>query len=736
MTNHSSQIGPGARALYKYAELDRLISPCSIAVVGASARAGSFGLRTLHNLREFDGAVYPVNPNHSEIAGLRCYASMNALPETPDCVVLAVGRDRVEQAVEDCVRAGAGGIIVYGSGFGETGRAELIELQDRIVNKVRGTGTRLLGPNCLGITNYARRARILFGRMPQPGPPRAGAIGLVTQSGSVSMSLGQAAERGIAISHAIPVGNAADVDIADIVAYLAQDDACSAIACVFEGVRDTARLTEAARMALVLDKPLVVYKMAVGEQGAAAALSHTGALAGSHAAYRAVLQAVGAVMVDNLEDVVETAAFLAKAGRPRGRGAAVVIGSGGMGVIAADKAEEFEVPLPQPEGDTLATLKAHVPEFGAARNPCDVTAQAMNDEGALRACAQAMLADPAYSTMVVVHPYADAAASARIPLWSELAARHGKVICNYWATEALEGHGAHALEAEPGIATFRSLRRCFGAISAWHHREQCRLRLSMPEDIPVVDMQARQDAAGMLARHGGCALTERQGKQLLALYGIPVAPDRLVQDAAQAMAAAEQVGYPVVLKIESPDIMHKTDAGVLRVGLRDAAEVQAAVAEILANAAAINPVPRINGVVVQPMVGKGLEVMLGCRVDPQFGPLVVVGLGGVMVELVRDTALAPAPFSERQAVRMLRGLRASAAFEGFRGFPAVDLQRLGAIVARFSVFVADHAQMLEEVDVNPLICSADGIVAVDALVITAAAHAESGSQPIKEQAHA
>jgi len=719
MSHTPSSHGLPARPLYRHADLTRLISPRCIAVVGASIRPGSFGLRTLDNLRGFDGCLYPVNPNYDEVAGMPCYASLGALPQAPDCVVLAVNRDLVEQAVLDSVRAGAGGVIVYAAGFAETGREDLAGLQDRIVRHVHGTGTRLLGPNCLGITNYVRRARIMFGRMPQPRPVRAGAVGLVTQSGSVSMSLGQAVERGIAISHAIPVGNAADVGIADVVAYLAEDDACGAIACVFEGVSDPAALVEAARIALAADKPLVVYKMAVGEQGAAAALSHTGALAGAHGAYKAVLQAAGAVMVDNLEDVIETAAFFAKAKRPQGHGAAVVIGSGGMGVIAADKAEEFGVPLPQPRGDTLKVLKAHVPEFGAARNPCDVTAQALNDDRPIRACADAMLGDPAYSTMVVVHPYADAAASTRVPLWAEVADRHDKVVCNYWASEALEGHGAHALEDEPRIATFRSLRRCFSAIAAWHERDRVRQQSMADSSAPGVDEITRRRASEALSRHAGRALTEREAKQVLASYGVPVVPDVVVHDAHGAAAAAAKLGFPVVLKVESPDILHKTEAGVLKVGLRDAAEVEAAARGILAKAAAIEPPPRVHGILVQPMASRGLEIMMGCNIDPQFGPLVVVGLGGVMVELMRDSALAPAPVSVSRAVEMLRSLKAARVFGGFRGMPAVDLQRLGEIVARFSVFVADHASLLREADVNPLICNTEGIVAVDALIVPA-----------------
>ncbi len=714
-----------ARSLYRHRDLRRLIHPESIAVFGASNRTGSFGLRTLNNLAEFDGRLYAVNPNYDRVGAVDCFASVQALPEVPDCVVVAVNRDLVLDAVRASVEAGAGGVIVYAGGFAETARADLIALQRQVKALVEGTPTRLIGPNCLGITNYARGARILFGRMPVTPKPRPEAIAIVSQSGSVSMALGQAVQRGVAISHAIPVGNAADVGIADLIAYLAEDSACSAIACVFEGVDDPPRLIEAAQVALERDKPLVVYKMAVGEQGAAAALSHTGALAGAHELYRCALESVGAVMVESLEDVIETTAFMAKAGRPRGRGVAVVLGSGGLGVIAADKAEQAGVALPQPEGRTLQVLQEHVPEFGAARNPCDVTAQALNDEGPMRACAHAMLADSAYGALLVVHPYADPISSARVPLWAELAQEHDKIVCNYWATEALEGHGVQELEAEPRIATFRSLGRCFRAIAAWHARQDRREERLTGQCSRLSLESVRVKAAALLGRHAGAALTERAAKELLALYGVPVVSEQVVQTQDDAVAAARRIGFPVVLKIESPDVLHKTESGLVRLGLRDELEVRQAAESLLAKASAMRPAPRVDGVLVQPMIAAGLEIMMGARIDPQFGPMVVVGLGGILVELLKDSVLAPAPVSPGQALRLLQSLRAAAVLSGFRGMPGVDRHRLAEIIARFSEFVADHASSLREVDVNPLICRGEQILAVDALIVTA----ESSRRP-------
>lgn len=708
----------GHRRPYDYSDLVRLIRPRSIAIIGASTRTGSFGLRTLKNLAGFQGTLFPVNAKYESIEGHRCYPSIASVPEKVDCAVIALARELVEEAVADCVKAGVGGVIIYASGFAETGRADLIALQQRLVNLVTGTQTRLMGPNCLGITNYAIGARILFGRMPPPEPLGRAAIGIVAQSGSVAMSLGQAVERGVSISHSLPVGNACDVGVADLVSYLAHDDTCKAIACVFEGVNDPAQLTEAARIASDAEKPLIIYKMAVGAEGAAAALSHTGALAGSHEAYKMALKSAGAIIVDNIEDVIETAVFFAKAGRPTGKGAGVVLGSGGLGVIAADKAEEHGVPLPQPSGKTLDVLKANVPEFGAPRNPCDVTAQALNDERPLAACASAMLKDPIYSALVVVQPYADEISSARVPLWARLAAEHGKIICNYWATESLVGHGAREVEAEPHIATFRSLNRCFTALAAWHDRETRRTRVD--HAVRIVSEPNRKEAGRLLADARERALTEREAKKVLSLYGLNVVREQLASSPSEAARIAQAFGFPVAIKVESPDILHKTEAGVVRLNLRSVADVEASANEILEKAKVLRPSPKINGVLVQSMARPGIEMMVGGRIDPQFGPLVVVGLGGIMVELVKDTALAVAPISPIQARELLGQLKSRSALSGFRGIPAVDLDQLSNTIARFSEFLADHEACLKEVDVNPLICSGSAIVSVDALIVTRA----------------
>jgi acetate---CoA ligase (ADP-forming) len=703
--------------VYSHAELRRLLHPQSVAVIGASARPGSFGERVLLNQQNFAGRTWPVNARYDKIGELTCYPSVGALPEVPDCAVITAARDAVEEIVLDCARAGVGGVIIFASGYAEMGREDRVAAQDRLASIARETGLRIVGPNCLGVVNAVLDSRITFMNITPIPPPRQRAVGIISQSGALGMALAQAVVRGASFSHVLTSGNSCDVDMADFVSYLADDPACTAIACVFEGMASPERFLRAADYAWERDKPLVVYKMATGEEGAAAAMSHTGSLAGSHAAYRAVFRRAGAVLVENFESLVETASFFAKAPPPKAKGAAVVAASGGAAIMAADRAGQYGVPLPQPGAALHELLVSRIPDFGAARNPCDVTGQILNDPESLNVCAGAFLNDPQYATLVVPMTYGYAASAARIPVYDRLAKESGKIVCIAWQAEWLEGPGVKEAEESDRVALFRSMPALFAALAAWTWRAE--KRAATYETIAPTPPEALRAARHMIAAAEGRTLTEREAKAVLALYGVPVVGERLTQSADDAVAAAEALGYPVVLKVESPDLPHKTEAGVIRLNLRDAAEVRSGYDAVMANARRVSPPPRINGVLVQPMVPQGVEMVIGARVDPLFGPLVVVGLGGILVEVLQDTALAPAPVTHADASALLRMLKGEKLLHGFRGAPAVDLDKLADVICRISRFAADHRDAIAELDVNPLICAGARIIAVDALIVPA-----------------
>ena len=458
--------------VYNRSELLKLLDPASIAVIGASTRAGSFGERVLHNLRHYGGRFYPVNSRYQTIGELTCYPNVRDLPEVVDCAVITAAREAVEEIVLDCVKAGVGGAIIFASGYSETGKDDRIAQQERLAAIARESGIRIVGPNCIGVVNATLDSRITFMDITPIPKPGAHSVGIISQSGALGMALAQGVVRGLSVSHVLTSGNSCDVDMADYVNYLVEDPTCASIACVFEGMSTPQRLLIAAENAWRADKPLVIFKMATGEQGAQAAMSHTGSLAGSHETYRGAFRQVGAVVVDDFEALMETAAFFAKAPAPKAAGAAVVAASGGAAIMAADRAEQNGVPMPQPSDDVRAILETRIPEFGSSRNPCDVTAA-----GSCRirtcdlgVCARALLSDPQYGVLVSPMTYGYAPSAKRPQVYSDLAKQHGKMACVAWQTEWQDGPGVVEANQCERVALFpfddRVFRRAGGVALA------------------------------------------------------------------------------------------------------------------------------------------------------------------------------------------------------------------------------------------------------------------------------
>jgi acetate---CoA ligase (ADP-forming) len=704
------------RAVYRHAELERVLNPKSIAIVGASPKIGSFGDRVLANLSGFDGQIYLVNSKYQRLGERPCFPSIAALPVIPDCMAVTVPREAVEQIVREAARVGVGGLILYASGYAETQLPERIEQQLRLGRIARESGLKILGPNCLGIVNYLRGARVSFSEYPAPRVPRSISVGIASQSGALSQSLAQAIECGASVSHAFSAGNQADVDVADLVAYLADEPACHAIACAFEGMSHPERLLQAAQIAWRNGKPLLINKIATGKQGAAAAIAHTGSLAGSDSAYRAAFERGGAIVIDEFEGLMEAAAFFAKAPPLPARGIAVIATSGGAAIMAADKAEVHGVNLPQPCEAVRSVLESNIPDFGSARNPCDVTGQVVNNPQSMAVCAEALLSDPAYGALVVPQTLAYDLQKARVSAFSELSKQYGKITCNVLISGWLQGPGTLDAEVDPHIALFRSMDRCFRTLAAWHHRADL-LQRGERTLARVSDPAAAATAARMMAQAARGRLTERESRAVLDLYGIPSVRELKVESADAAVAAAERLGFPLAVKIESPDIVHKSEAGAVALGVRSNAELRAAYDRVVANAKAYAPQAEIRGVLLQPMVAQGIEFIAGVRIDPGLGPLIVVGFGGVLVELLRDSAVELAPINASEALRMLRKLKGAALFEGFRGSAAVNLPGLADIMVRLSEFAADQRDNILEVDINPIICAGERSIAVDALIV-------------------
>ncbi|RZL84526.1 MAG: CoA-binding protein [Rhodococcus sp. (in: high G+C Gram-positive bacteria)] len=709
------------RDVFSRDDLERLINPEVIAVVGASATPGGFGKRTMENLNGFTGRVYGVNPRYDTVEGRPCVPTLLDLPEAPDCVIVCVAQHLVLQTLEDAAKIGAGGAIVYASGFSETGQEHGIAAQEAIAELSQRTGLRVAGPNCVGLINVASGGAMNF--MTDSGAITAGAAGgiaIVSQSGALGYTVLQAVQRGVGVSHYLASGNSADVDVCDYIAYLADEPSAEVIICLMEGVKCGERFMQAARLADAAGKPLIVYKAGNGEKSGLAAMSHTGTLTGSTAAYEAACERAGAIWVDDLEALTEIASFFAKNPQgPTAPGVGIMSTSGGAGVINADKAEDNHLDLPSLQESTRNALTEVVPAYGSIGNPADLTAEVLKDAATFSHCLDAFTADPGLGAVVVplvfVH---ETTTGVRAPLLSEAGARTETAVAAVWMNEWLEGPGSRILDGDPKITLFRSAARCMRAIRLWQDWHARRRSLGSPRHTErISDPQTAATARGILATAGSSALTEQQAKAVLSAYGIAVPQEAVAITPEEAAGFADRFGYPVVLKIASTDIQHKTEVGGVRLNLGSADEVRVAATEILDNARLLAPTARIDGVSVQTMIGAGAEVLLGAQIDPQFGPMITVGSGGIFVELLRDVSTQLAPVTVDTARRAIESLRLHKILTGLRGDPGYDIDALVDAVARFSEMVGDLADVLTEVDVNPLIVGRTGAIAADALVV-------------------
>lgn len=694
--------------------LDALMMPRSIAIVGASQDATKIGGRPVDLLRRYGyaGKIYPVNPKADVVQGLQAYASVGALPEAPDLAIIAVDAERASEAIEQCADRGVRSVVVFSSGFaelGEHGRA----MQDRLQVAARRTGMRLLGPNCLGAVSIPEKAIATFSIVLEHSMPKAGSLGIVSQSGNLgSYTMRMASDRGAGISRFMTTGNECDIDIADGIAWLAHDPATKVILCCFEACRDANRLIAALTEARDAGKPVIALKVGTSEAGQAAAASHTGAMAGSDAVFDALLARYGAVRVRSIEELIDlghAASILLPDRLPKGPRLAVVTASGGFGVLLADAAQAVGLSLPELGEATQRAILELVP-FASARNPVDATAQMSSRPDMLQKILSAVVADDRTDVIVLPLPFSlhmPRLRSVYMETLRYIRARYpGRpvILCVEGPPDALAE--LHAM----GYPTIPSFDGCC-AIVAGLARLQA-LATAPKEAKPLAIAKAAPLTADVF-RH------ELGAKHALAEAGIPVLTERLVSDADAAARAAPEIGFPVVLKIASPDLPHKTEVGGVAVGLRSEDEVRRAYAQMLTRVGDKAPHAAIDGVIVAPMAQGLSELILGSRIDPVFGPVVMVGLGGIFAEIMQDTAVQMAPVSETQAMAMLKSLKAFAVLDGARGRRRTDLKAAAQAIAALSRFAVAHADTVSEIDINPLLLKADGegAVALDALLI-------------------
>ncbi len=687
--------------------LARMIQPRSVAVIGASAQFSKVNGRPLKHLLEkgYQGKIYPVNPKYQEIGGLVCYPDAASLPQAPDLAIIAVPAKDVAASLRALGEAGGRAAVVFSSGFGEMGELGLAQ-EHRLRDIAREYGMVLCGPNCLGFINAYEHVYATFSQYAD-GPTNSGPIGFVTQSGAFGTAIAALVrDRGLGLGYFINTGNEADATFSELMRVVIEDPRVRVAAGYLEGIRDGRALVDLARRCHELGKPLVLTKVGRTASGARAAASHTGSLAVEDALFDAVARQYGVLRARNEEQMLDMLQALSGCALPEGNGLGIVTQSGGAGVMMTDRAEEVGLAVPVLEAQTSTALAAVMPSFGASGNPVDITGQFVAEPALLRESVLILLRDPQVHIGIVWLQLMSGHVDTLIEIFTQIRAQAAKPFIVCWVAAppgvaerlreqdiVMFGAGERAVEAAASLARYAAMKKAYAAGRA---REELAERLVLPfadGAVPTVD------AVGLLEK-----------------AGVPMAPVALAASADEAVRAWRGFGRPVAMKIESPDILHKTDVGGVTLNLDDEPAVRAAFADLMERCQAGLPRARLAGVIVQPMSSGHIELVIGVKRDAVFGTMVMVGYGGILLEVLRDVSFRRAPFSESEANSMLGELRMRPVFDGVRGRPAVDVPRLCVLLASLSRWAA-AVEQLDELDLNPLLIGSDGPVGVDSVVI-------------------
>ncbi|MES2537123.1 MAG: acetate--CoA ligase family protein [Pseudomonadota bacterium] len=700
----------------KFSSLSALFEPKSVAVIGASDDPSRIGGRPLQYLKRagFAGAVYPVNPNRSTVQGLAAYPDVAAIPFPVDVAIIALPAEQVVTAIEACARKGVKAAIIFSAGFAETG-PEGAARQAAIASLGRQSGMRVLGPNCLGAFNSGLGFFGTFSQAFDKDTPEPGPIAIASQSGACGSHLVYLfRQRNVGLNYWITTGNETDVDVAECMLWLAQSPKVKVIVAYAEAIRDGATFIHALETARRNGKAVVMIKVGRSNAGGLAAASHTGALVGRDDVYDAVMRQYGVYRADSIQQLVDTACACAHGIFPADRSLGIITLSGGLGIQAADAAERYQLDVRPLNPAGQAQIKALI-SFAGTANPIDVTAQVVNDPELTGKCIDVALSEGGYQSLICLFSSVPAVTRLGDPILQALIrlrvrfperlivlslAAPIEVVRRYEAAGFLVFEDCDcaiaAISALAGFAESFAAAAGDGAVSA-----------PPSADKPLPD------------RRLPAVLDEHAAKALLAAAGIPVLPEKIVHDGPGARQAAAEMGCPVVLKIVSPDITHKTEVGGVILNVQTPLDAELEATALLDRIAKLVPGARLTGVLVSPMCKAGIETICGIFTDPVFGPVVMFGLGGIHVEVLRDVAFRLAPFDESEARSMISEIRGYRLLEGVRGAPPADIDVLARALVRLSDFALAYRGLVNEVDINPFVVlpRGQGAYALDALIV-------------------
>ncbi|MEH2483388.1 acyl-CoA synthetase (NDP forming) [Nitrobacteraceae bacterium AZCC 2146] len=695
-----------------------LLRPKSIAIVGASEKVGpGFNAFKALEFVGYDGDVYLVNPRSPELFGQRTYASLDGVPGDVDAVFVAVQAESVIEVAKQAARKGAGALAILSSGFGET--QDGVAAQRALIDLAEANDMAVCGPNCLGLLNLTGKSALFGTSLPER--VERGGVAAIVQSGSIGIALLNSV-RGIGFSYIITTGNEAVTSAADYIEAVADDPGVTTILVFAEQIKKPAAFMRALRHAHAAGKPVIVLKSGRSQSGKAAVMAHTGAIAGSDEACDAALRSVGAIQVHSIDDLIETTLLASKMTlRPTTRNLGGLSISGGEIALALDASEDLGIAF-APLGSASSTVKQLLPSFSHLSNPLDLTWAGLYDSSVAMSCAEAIASQPDVGMLVLLQDAPGRLGEQQAGRYAKLlesVARGAETAKKPFVALSNISDQPHATLQEMadkvGVPYLRGTRVGLAAISNYLDWSVGRVQAPMPEN-PAEAVPARSMLDGVPPYR---LAAEHEARETLKSYGVTGPRDRIVHSADAAVAAAIEIGYPVVLKGIVENMIHKSDAGLVKVGLRSEVDVRRALAAMEVSLGAL-PADKFLGFLVQQQVSSLGEIFVGARVDPDFGPLIVVGAGGVQVELYKDVAIRLAPIDEKEAREMIHSTKVSKLFGGFRGAPPGDIEAVARTVSAVSRFIADCADRISEIEINPLAVleQGRGCVALDCVLIS------------------
>ena len=694
--------------------MNGLLTPKAVAIIGASSTPGKIGHTVVKNLVEskYEGKIYPVNPKADEILGYKSYPSVTDIPGEVDAAILTIPAKFVLDSIKECGEKGVKGLIVITSGFSEVGEKEL---EEELVRTAQSYGMRILGPNIVGVLSNSDKFNGSFA----PFLPLKGNGSLVSQSGALLIGIDAATYlRGVGFDKLISIGNMSDVSFADTIEWLDQDDKTKCISLYIEGFKEGRRVIEVSQKA---SKPIIGLKSGISAHGAAAAASHTGSLAGAAKIYEAAFKQAGIIWADDLGNLFDRTQALSLQPPMKGDNLLIITNGGGVGVLATDAAEKYGIPLKFAPEDVQVELKKHMPAFGSAKNPVDLTGMAGTDwygdsvkyaiqhpwvDGLVILYCETAMTDPLEIAQGIKNAIAESGVTDKPVTVSYVGGEKSEKAMRWLVDNGLPAYGAPDL-AINAIAALREF-----ALNKENNN-------TVVNDTKGIDKQKALAVIEKARAAGRDALTEIEAKQVFEAYKLPVTHSRVATSEDEAVKLAEEIGYPVVMKIVSPQILHKSDANGVKVNIKDEEAVRSTYHLILENAKKYKADADIHGVLVQEMAPMGTEVILGSVNDATFGPTVMFGLGGIFVEVLKDVTFRVAPFSKKQALEMISEIKGAPILQGVRGELPRDIDALADAICKYAFMVIDLAEEISESDANPVLVyeKGEGLKVVDARVI-------------------